>query len=99
MVQAIENWADLSGGVREVRPRPGVPQMSELAIEVERVDDVEGFPNAFADAPGGELTVAIETERIEQAGVHPGDSVRVRAQRTSPSLAVAHPDGLAKTEP
>lgn len=97
MVQAIENWADLSGGVREMRPRPDAPQMSEIAIEVERADDVEGFPNAFADAPGNELTVAIETERIEQAGIQPGDRVCVRAQRASPSLVIAHPNSLAKT--
>lgn len=97
MAQAIENWADLSGGVREVRLRPGAPEISEIAIGVERADDVEGFPNAFADAPGSELTVAIETDRVEQAGVQPGDHVCVRAQRATPSLVIAHPDGLAKS--
>jgi hypothetical protein len=96
MVQAIENWADLSGRLREVRPRPGVPQMSELVVEVEEAEDVEGFPNVLAEATGRELAVAIETEKLKQTGVGPGDRVRVRAQRASPSVVVAHPEGLAK---
>jgi hypothetical protein len=96
MAQAIENWADLLGSVREIRPHCGAPQMSELVLAVERADDVEGFPNAFAETPGNELPIAVETGRLEQAGIGRGDRVRVRVERASPSTVVAHPEGLAK---
>jgi hypothetical protein len=96
MVQAIENWADLSGTVREVRPRPGVSQMNELVLEVEQADDVEGFPNLLVEAPGSEVAVAIEAATLQAAGVEPGAKVRCRAQRAAPNVVVGHPEGLRK---
>ena len=93
MVRAIENWTELAGTVREVKPRPGVPQMSDVVLAVERADDVEGYPNRLADAPGGEVTVGIETEKLGAAV--PGAKVRCRAQRTGPRSVIAHPRGFS----
>lgn len=91
MVAPIENWAELSGTVREVKPRPGVPGMSELRLAVEEARDVEGYPNLLTEAPGGELAVSVDTDSL--AAIEPGARVRVRAQRAGPQTVVAHPDG------
>jgi len=91
MVRAIENWAELKGTVRAVKPRQGVPQMSDVVLEVEESHDVEGYPNLLAEAPGSELAVSVDTESL--GDVEPGARVRVRAQRADPQTVVAHPEG------
>jgi hypothetical protein len=93
MVRAIENWAELTGIVREVKPRPDVPQMSNVVLAVERADDVEGYPNMLADAPGRDLTVSIETEKL--GGVAPGAKVRGRARRDDLEIVTVHPHGFS----
>lgn len=93
MVRAIENWAELAGTVREVRPHEGIPEMSDLILSVERADDVEGYPNLLADAPGQELAVMIETEKLADA--KPGERVRCRARRGGLETVIAHPSGLS----
>lgn len=92
-MRAIENWADLRGTVREIRRRPGVPQMSDVVLAVEEARDVEGYPNLLTEAPGQELAVSVETEKL--GGIEPGAEVRCRAQRADPRTVVAHPDGPA----
>ncbi len=94
MVRAIENWAELGGTVREIKPREGVAQMSDVVLAVEAADDVEGYPNLLTDAPGRELAVSIETEKL--GGIEPGTRVRCRARRADLHTVVAHPDGLSK---
>jgi hypothetical protein len=91
MVRAIENWAELVGTVRAVRPREELPQMSELVLAVEEANDVDDYPNLLADAPGRELPVMIETEKL--AGIEAGGRVRLRARRGGPETVVGHPDG------
>ncbi len=95
MVQAIENWAELAGTLREIRPPAGDSPMSELVIQVDRADDVEGYPNMLSDTPGRELAVAVRADNPGDLGVEPGASVRVRAQRASPDVVVAHPDDVS----
>lgn len=94
MVRAIENWAELGGTVREIKPREGVAQMSDVVLAVEAAEDVEGYPNLLTDAPGRELAVSVETEKL--GGIAPGARVRCRARRADLHTVVAHPDGLSK---
>jgi len=95
MVQAIENWTDLSGTLRDVRPREGSPGMTDVLIAVEEARDVGDFPNLLTGTPGQELAVAIETEAVPRLRLRPGDAIVCRAQRASPQTVVAHPDGLS----
>lgn len=92
MVRAIENWAELTGTVREVRPRQGVPDMHEILLAVEGAADVEGYPNLLGDAPGQELAVSVDTEKLGNA--EPGARVRLRARRAGPETVIAHPEGI-----
>jgi len=94
MVQAIENWAELSGVVRDVRPRPGVPGMSEVVLAVDGVRDVEGYPNLLSEAAGQELAVGVQSGGV--AGVEPGARIHCRAQRAGPRTVVAHPDHVTR---
>lgn len=94
MVRAIENWADLGGTVREIRPRQGVPGMSEVVLAVEEARDVEGYPNLLTEAPGQELVVSVDTDSLGEIG--PGTRVRCRAQRADPRTVVADPRGCSR---
>lgn len=96
MVQAVENWADLSGTLRDVRPRPGTGDMSELVLRVDRADDVEGFPNLLTETPGRELTVAIRNDALPREPLPSGARIHCRAQRAAPDVVVAHPEGLSR---
>lgn len=95
MVQAIENWAELAGTLREIRPPEGTSPLSKLVIQVDKADDVEGYPNLLADTPGRELTVAIKTEKLDDLDVRPGAAVRCRAQRAGPDAVIAHPEEIS----
>ena len=93
MVQAVENWAVVTGTVRGVRElREG---LTELTLEVARADDVPGFPNLLARAAGAALAVRLKTGSVERAGVRVGDAVSVRAQRAGPRSVVGRPDSLS----
>lgn len=92
MVQAIPNWAQLRGPVRELRGLDG--GRSELIIAVERADDVAGFPNLLARFTGTELAVTVRTEAVERVGVRAGDAISCRAQRVGPRRVVAQPASL-----
>jgi hypothetical protein len=93
MVQAIENWADLSGRVLDLRPRQGVPDMSEMVVHVDRADDVEGYPNLLTEAPGEDLAIAVKTDKLREAGLETGAEIHCRVQRAGPGTVVAHPRG------
>lgn len=94
IVKAIENWAELSGSVREVRHRAA--GRSELLIAVERAEDVAGFPNLLAGTPGRELAVSVATDAVERMGLRGGDAIVCRAQRAGPRSVVAQPASLAR---
>jgi len=91
MVAPIENWAELTGTVREVSPRADAPGVSELRLAVDEARDVAGFPNLLTEAPGGELAVCVDDDSL--GAIEPGTRVRVRAQRAGPRTVVAHADG------
>lgn len=90
MVRAVENWADLTGTVRAIGARPGVPGMSEVVLAVEEARDVEGYPNLLTEAPGEELVVSADTADLDD--LEPGARVCLRAQRADPRTVVAAPE-------
>ncbi|HET7506767.1 MAG TPA: hypothetical protein VFJ53_00260 [Solirubrobacterales bacterium] len=96
MVEAIENWAELSGTLRDLRPRAGASEMTDLVVAVDAAEDVEGFPNLLSDAPGQELTIAVRNEALPPDPLAPGEKVSLRAQRAAPDVVVAHPESLSR---
>jgi len=57
LVSVIENWAQLEGTVRTVRPDPELPDQLVAVVDVDAVEPVQDdegkpFPNLFADAAG-----------------------------------------------
>lgn len=94
MVRAVENWTLLTGRVRGLREiRDGV---SHVIMVVTRADEVQGFPNLLADAPGSELVVSLKSAAIERVGLQVGDAISVRAQRSGPRSVVGQPASLAR---
>jgi len=94
MVRAVENWAELRGTVREIRPRPGVPRMHDVVLAVDEARDVEGYPNLLTEAVGQDLVVSVDSASL--GDLEAGAKVRCRAQRADPRTVVADPEGPAK---
>lgn len=98
MVQIRENWADVEGTVRSVRPSGNRPDRCDVDLAVERVDPVEGFPNLVGEPSLGplELTVVALADDLARAGVTEGARVRGRVRRATSTELFARRDGLAR---
>ncbi|MGB9374833.1 MAG: hypothetical protein WCA82_11810 [Jiangellales bacterium] len=98
MVQAIENWASVTGAVRDVVPSDRGPDWRTLLLDVDpaEVDDVDGWPNLVRGQVDEDhrLAVMVRAAQLDESIVAPGQYVRCRARLAAPGQVIAHPDGL-----
>lgn len=95
MVQAVENWADVTGVVEHVGPAPGREGFVTAAIRVTGVKNVGELPNFFTDAVGQVVDVHVPVPSADEAGLRPGRNVSCRVRKADAATAFAHPDRLA----
>ena len=96
MVQAIENWACLSGTVIQTSPDPSRANHSLVVLEVSTVQDVEGYPNLFAEAAGTRVTILVPEDVVARVGVERDVKIECRVSRRSPRAVVAHRDEVRR---
>jgi hypothetical protein len=99
MVQIVENWADLTGIIREVQPDRRVADHLALGIEVIAVTPVAGFPNLFADAVGTTIPITVRATTGVTANLPIGGTIHCRVRKTGPGRGFADPDHLQVTPP
>ena len=92
MVQIVENWADIEGSVQNVDRASEIPGFVKASVELERVTDVEGFPNLLASLNGAVITVFVPSELAEEQGLQPGTRLVARARRARPGRTFVHAD-------
>lgn len=100
MVSVIENWAQLEGTVREVRPDPELPDQLVAVVDVDAVEPVEDdegnpFPNLFADAAGGSVELHVPAAPAADHELAPGRRISARVKRTGPDRSFVHPHHLS----
>jgi len=86
-MQAIENWSDISGRVIDVADDPVRSGFRQVKLEVDSVEAVAGFANLLGDVAGSQITVSVRAD--PQTGLSPGNPVRLRVRRASPSLIIS----------
>lgn len=96
MVQAIENWADLTGRVKEVRPHPELPGYSVASVDVDSVRNVEKYPNLFEWAPKQTIEVNVPSDKAGEIKESLGKTVSLRVRKAGPTAVFAHPDFTPK---
>lgn len=95
MPQIVENWAEIEGVVRDVRPSPRGGALIEATVDVAVVRPVAGFPNFFEDAAGRVLHVQAPAALAQARGLHAGVRLAARIRRgASRSSAFVHPEHL-----
>ena len=96
MVQIVENWAELTGTLRSIAPSSKGPDHLTLTIDVETIDDVEGFPNLIGTQTGESVDVLARAELVERSGVEEGGRVRCRIRKATPVEIFVHPDEFSR---
>jgi hypothetical protein len=92
MVAVIENWADLVGRIREISDHDG--NFATIAVDVEHVDDVDGYPNLLADLDHTTAHIDVRHEQLRAHKLEPGDRIRARTRRAQGDRLFAHPHHL-----
>jgi hypothetical protein len=95
----IENWAQLEGTVREVRPDPELPDQIVAVVDVESVEPVSDndgklFPNLFAEAPGQTIELHVPAHPAAERQLAPGRQISARVKRAGTSRSFVHPRHL-----
>ena len=92
MVAVIENWSDLVGRIQHISNQNPKRNFTTIALEVEQVDDVEGYPNLLADVDHTTVHLDVRNELLSQLGLKveptkgPREFIVVdRAERPSPN--------------
>ncbi len=95
MVAIVENWAIVTGRVGEIVQVPEYRDLCAVALDVEEVSGVEGYPNLLHAGPGSRLTVLVRRDVVRRERMTPGDRVSVRTRRGGKDRFFAHPEELA----
>lgn len=86
-MQVVENWATITGQVKEVRPD------GEVVLHVTKAQDYESYPNLCSWAIGKELKVVVP-KGMELPGE--GSEVTWRVRVVGPGKAMPHPSTIGK---
>lgn len=96
MVQVIENRAAVTGRVESISPHPTLQGYSTIAIAPTEVSDVAGYPNLFTANPAPSIAMNVESERVDQLGIAPGDEVSAQIRLAGPQNVMADASSLSK---
>ena len=90
-VQVIENRADISGKVREVKPHETLEHHYTVKMDVETVTPVEGMANLMASSKGMTVDVNVPEEQVESKKIVPGAKITLRVKKSGPTEVIAVP--------
>jgi len=80
MVTIIENKAKIDGTVNAINENEGPQGYSQIKVQLQRSEDVEGFPNLAKADEGSVITINIRPEKVSscniEIGKHLSDVVR-----------------------
>jgi hypothetical protein len=94
MAAVIENWSDLVGRIQHISNQNPKRNFTTIALDVEQVDDVEGYPNLLADVDHTTVHLDVRNELLRQLGLKSGYRIRSRTRRARGDRLFAHPDQL-----
>jgi len=97
MVKGVENWAEISGVVQEVREAEIEGHLS-VGILVNDVSSFQSFPNFFEDEAGKVIEVNVPRDVAEAAALQPGAVVSCRVRKGGLTSVFAHPEHVERMD-
>jgi hypothetical protein len=96
MVQIVENWSEIKGDVRDLRPDPELPGHVVATVELEAANPVEKpeggtFPNLLAESAGSTVELHVPEAVAAQNSLAPGRRVSARVRRATPTRSFVDP--------
>jgi hypothetical protein len=98
MVSVIENWARLNGRIANVGPSD-IPGHLLVEVAVDEVSNYDDSPNLLGELAGSVAEIQFPWKDTERARPQPGDRIRCRARRGTPTRIYIHPDDYELTRP
>jgi hypothetical protein len=99
VVQAIENWASVTGVVRGVVASDKGPGWLDLVLDVDpaQVQRVEGWPNLVREQVSDDhrLVVTCRAAELDEGVAQAGRQVTGWARLVAPGQVMAHRDGFS----
>jgi len=84
MVAIIENYAAVSGNIVGVDEHPARPGYWQLSLQLEKSEDIGGYPNLAKADEGTVISIAIKKQMASKAALQPGMSYTAEVKKVSP---------------
>lgn len=81
MVNIIENWVSIEGMVKSVKEQPALKGYYEVAVELAKTYDVEGFPNLARADEGHIIHLNVKPEQIASYDIKQGKIICGKARK------------------
>ncbi|HKF06146.1 MAG TPA: hypothetical protein VKB49_27755 [Candidatus Sulfotelmatobacter sp.] len=94
-VQAIENWAELLGIIREIEHHSHLPEWWTIRLEVQEVRPVANFPNLFASDLSSIVSLIVPAKTVQDLGLAAGKRIMCRVRKAGPGVSFAQPESIA----
>jgi hypothetical protein len=92
VTQIVENWADITGKVTDVSTDPDRDDYVEVELAVDRVENVESWPNLLADKAGTDIKIHMSRAVAQHACIAQGMNLYCRVRRADAAGTMfAHP--------
>jgi hypothetical protein len=91
-VKVIENWADLTGRLVDLRPDSTLEGYVSVTIDQSTIRPVPGFPNLFEAEDGQPIHVYVPAAAARRLETLRGATVSWRIRKAGPSTNFADPD-------
>ena len=94
----VENWSDIAGEIKAVRPHPELAEFVAAAITLGDAHAVPAFAHLLEGCAGQTISVNIPQELGHRLGLKPGVTFRGRVRRGGNAYFV-HPEHAALIPP
>jgi hypothetical protein len=98
-VQIIENWSDIRGTIREIRPSPAGEAFFEITIVVDTVSETDGFPSLVLFHPGETIPVQGRKDTPGFERISNGAKISGRIRMAGSGRYFFHPELVRILEP
>jgi len=84
-VQVIENRADATGKIREIRPHENLPDYCTVVFDLESAEPVERYPNLMASAKGRSIDITVPNDELTRRKLAVGQQLTLRIKKAGPT--------------